>query len=109
MVMQVVRGGPAFAVSLVLSTVEPALRATAELGAWQVISPASAVGALLCLAVGCMFCCMVCCMSCCCAGHLARERRRCAALHKPAMSCAVRFSHLCSTSACHCHFIKCKH
>ena len=43
---EVVRGGPAFAVSLVLSTVEPALRQCAELGAWQVISPASATGAL---------------------------------------------------------------
>lgn len=44
---EVVRGGPAFAVSLALSAVEPALRATAELGAWQVISPAEATGKLV--------------------------------------------------------------
>lgn len=44
---EVVRGGPAFAVSLALSAVEPSLRATAELGAWQVISPAEATGKLL--------------------------------------------------------------
>lgn len=36
---EVVRGGPAFAVSLVLSNVEQHLRSTADLGAWQVISP----------------------------------------------------------------------
>lgn len=41
---EVVRGGPAFAVSLVLSSVEPALRAAAELGAWQVISPVNSLG-----------------------------------------------------------------
>ena len=41
---EVVRGGPAFALSLVLSAVEPALRAAAELGAWQVISPVNALG-----------------------------------------------------------------
>ncbi len=44
---EVVRGGPAFAVSLALSAVEPALRATAELGAWQVISPAEATGKMV--------------------------------------------------------------
>jgi hypothetical protein len=33
---EVVRGGPAFAISLVLSAVEPTLRQLAELGAWQV-------------------------------------------------------------------------
>ena len=33
---EVVRGGPAFAVSLVLSSVEPMLRNSAALGAWQV-------------------------------------------------------------------------
>ncbi len=33
---EVVRGGPAFAVSLLISNIEPALRAAAELGAWQV-------------------------------------------------------------------------
>lgn len=38
------RGGPAFAVSLVLSALEPALRAAAELGAWQIISPVNALG-----------------------------------------------------------------
>lgn len=41
---EVVRGGPAFAVSLVLSAIEPALRAAAELGAWQVISPGNVAG-----------------------------------------------------------------
>ncbi|KAK9809702.1 hypothetical protein WJX73_007079 [Symbiochloris irregularis] len=41
---EVVRGGPAFALSLVLSAVEPTLRAAAELGAWQLISPVNAVG-----------------------------------------------------------------
>lgn len=52
---EVVRGGPAFAVSLVLSTVEPALRRCAELGAWQVISPANAVGArIACTCVRCL-------------------------------------------------------
>ncbi len=39
-----VRSGPAFALSLVLSSVEPALRSAAELGAWQIISPVSVVG-----------------------------------------------------------------
>jgi alpha-glucan,water dikinase len=38
---EIVRGGPAFAVSLVLSSVEPGMRTAAELGAWQVISPSS--------------------------------------------------------------------
>jgi hypothetical protein len=33
---EVVRGGPAFAISLVISGVEPRLRQLAELGAWQV-------------------------------------------------------------------------
>ena len=41
---QVVRSGPAFALSLVLSSVEPALRSAAELGAWQIISPVSVTG-----------------------------------------------------------------
>jgi alpha-glucan,water dikinase len=40
----VVRSGPAFALSLVLSSVEPALRSAAELGAWQIISPVSVTG-----------------------------------------------------------------
>ncbi len=39
-----VRSGPAFALSLVLSSVEPALRSAAELGAWQIISPVSVAG-----------------------------------------------------------------
>ncbi|KAI8477159.1 MAG: R1 protein [Monoraphidium minutum] len=41
---EVVRGGPAFAISLLISSVEPSLRAAAELGAWQVISPAEVTG-----------------------------------------------------------------
>lgn len=41
---EVVRGGPAFAVSLVLSAMEPGFRAAAELGAWQLISPVNATG-----------------------------------------------------------------
>ena len=44
---EVVRGGPAFAVSLVLSAIEPAIRASAELGAWQLISPGDAVGRVI--------------------------------------------------------------
>lgn len=40
------RGGPAFAVSLVLSAAEPHFRQVAELGAWQIISPASCWGRL---------------------------------------------------------------
>ncbi|CAG9462085.1 unnamed protein product [Pedinophyceae sp. YPF-701] len=46
---EVVRGGPAFAVSLVLGAVEPELRKDAELGAWQVISPASVEGEVVCV------------------------------------------------------------
>ena len=38
---EVVRGGPAFSVSLVVSMLEPALRSLAELGSWQIISPAA--------------------------------------------------------------------
>ena len=41
---EVVRGGPAFAVSLILSAMEPGFRAAAELGAWQLISPINATG-----------------------------------------------------------------
>ncbi|GAB4820070.1 hypothetical protein N2152v2_007116 [Parachlorella kessleri] len=41
---EVIRGGPAFAVSLVLRSVEPEIRKAAELGAWQIISPANTVG-----------------------------------------------------------------
>jgi len=40
---EVVRGGPAFAVSLVLTAVEGHLRRAADLGSWQVISPVSQV------------------------------------------------------------------
>jgi alpha-glucan, water dikinase len=36
---EVIRGGPAFAVSLALSSVTRGMRSAAELGAWQVISP----------------------------------------------------------------------
>ena len=43
---EVVRGGPAFAVSLVLTAAEPHLRGAAELGAWQIISPANCWGRL---------------------------------------------------------------
>ena len=38
------RGGPGFALSLALSAIEPTLRAAAELGAWQLISPVNALG-----------------------------------------------------------------
>ena len=41
---EVVRGGPAFAVSLVLGSVEPQLRKLAKLGSWQIISPADVKG-----------------------------------------------------------------
>jgi hypothetical protein len=55
---EVVRGGPAFGVSLVLATVEPALRRCADLGSWQIISPADVVGAPLpgapCVFMPCM-------------------------------------------------------
>ncbi|KAG1681344.1 hypothetical protein FOA52_007392 [Chlamydomonas sp. UWO 241] len=44
---EVVRGGPAFAVSLVISSVEPVLRNAAALGAWQVISPNPATGVVV--------------------------------------------------------------
>uniref|UniRef100_A0A7S1X676 Pyruvate phosphate dikinase AMP/ATP-binding domain-containing protein n=1 Tax=Tetraselmis chuii TaxID=63592 RepID=A0A7S1X676_9CHLO len=43
---EVVRGGPAFAVSQVLGNIEAGLRSAAELSAWQVISPGGAVGRL---------------------------------------------------------------
>ena len=43
---EVIRGGPAFAVSLILSALEPSIRLAAELGAWQVISPGSGIGRL---------------------------------------------------------------
>eukprot|EP00873_Tetraselmis_striata_P000762 jgi/Tetstr1/421026/TSEL_012071.t1 len=41
---EVVRGGPAFAVSQVLGNIEAGLRSAADLSAWQVISPGGAVG-----------------------------------------------------------------
>lgn len=47
---EVVRGGPAFAVSLILSAMEPGFRAAAELGAWQLISPVNATGKVLVVA-----------------------------------------------------------
>ena len=40
---EVVRGGPAFGVSLALSAVEPGLRSAAQLLAWHVVSPGEAV------------------------------------------------------------------
>ena len=47
---EVVRGGPAFAVSLILSAMEPGFRAAAELGAWQLISPVNATGRVVVVA-----------------------------------------------------------
>ncbi|KAK2077624.1 hypothetical protein QBZ16_004470 [Prototheca wickerhamii] len=44
---EVVRAGPAFAVSLALSAAEPALRRAAELGAWQLVSPGACAGQLV--------------------------------------------------------------
>jgi alpha-glucan,water dikinase len=41
---EVIRGGPAFAVSLLLRHLDPILRKAAGLGGWQVISPATASG-----------------------------------------------------------------
>jgi alpha-glucan,water dikinase len=41
---EVIRGGPAFALSLLLRHLDPALRKAAGLGGWQVISPARAGG-----------------------------------------------------------------
>ncbi|GLC33353.1 hypothetical protein PLESTB_000342400 [Pleodorina starrii] len=43
---EVIRGGPAFAVSLVITAIEPMLRNAAALGAWQVISPVEATGVI---------------------------------------------------------------
>ncbi len=43
---EVIRGGPAFALSLLLRRLEPLLRQAAGLGGWQVISPAPALGRL---------------------------------------------------------------
>ena len=44
---EVMAGGPGFAVSLILSAMEPGFRAAAELGAWQLISPVSATARLV--------------------------------------------------------------
>lgn len=44
---EVVRGGPAFAVSLVISSIEPTLRTAAALGAWQIISPHNVTGVIM--------------------------------------------------------------
>lgn len=52
---EVVRGGPAFAISLVISGVEPRLRQLAELGAWQVGTAVCAADVVYCLA--CMHMC----------------------------------------------------
>lgn len=41
---EVIRGGPAFALSLVLRRLDPVLRKEAGLGGWQIISPAAAAG-----------------------------------------------------------------
>ncbi|EFJ44707.1 hypothetical protein VOLCADRAFT_118653, partial [Volvox carteri f. nagariensis] len=41
---EVIRGGAAFAVSLVITAIEPMLRNAAALGAWQVISPVEGTG-----------------------------------------------------------------
>jgi len=41
---EVIRGGPAFALSILLSRLDPLLRAAADMGSWQVISPVPAVG-----------------------------------------------------------------
>ncbi len=41
---EVVRGGPAFAVSLLITSIEAHLRNAAALGAWQVISPQQVTG-----------------------------------------------------------------
>jgi len=40
---EVIRGGPAFALGLVLSSAEPAIRGAADIGAWQVISPVGSI------------------------------------------------------------------
>jgi alpha-glucan,water dikinase len=46
---EVIRGGSGFALSLALTRLDPTLRAAADLGAWQVISPVDAVGVLRCV------------------------------------------------------------
>jgi alpha-glucan,water dikinase len=43
---EVIRGGPAFALALLLRRLDPLLRQAAGLGGWQVISPAAASGRL---------------------------------------------------------------
>jgi alpha-glucan,water dikinase len=43
---EVVRGGPAFALSLLLRRLDPLSRQAAGLGGWQVVSPAAAAGRL---------------------------------------------------------------
>lgn len=44
---EVIRGGPAFALSLMLGNVEGAFRAAANLGSWQIISPVTSIGRVL--------------------------------------------------------------
>src|SRR5439155_8635334 len=41
---EVIRGGPAFALAMLLRPLDPILRKAAGLGGWQVISPARAAG-----------------------------------------------------------------
>ena len=44
---EVIRGGPAFALSLMLTRLDPYLRREAHMGEWQVISPATCAGEVL--------------------------------------------------------------
>ncbi|CEG01373.1 Pyruvate phosphate dikinase,PEP/pyruvate-binding [Ostreococcus tauri] len=44
---EVIRGGPAFALSLMLTRLDPYLRREANMGEWQIISPATCVGEVL--------------------------------------------------------------
>lgn len=43
----VIRSGPAFALSIMLTRLEPALRKATDMGVWQIISPVPAVGRVL--------------------------------------------------------------
>ena len=44
---EVIRGGPAFALSLMLTRLDPYLRREAKMGDWQIISPADCAGQVL--------------------------------------------------------------
>lgn len=44
---EVIRGGPAFALSLMLTRLDPYLRREAHMGEWQIISPATCAGEVL--------------------------------------------------------------